>query len=188
MPTKSGHVISPPSIPSSSNRSMSLWSWNMSPERLCIRPSPPIPRTSGRRSKFEKPPLGENGRNTLIHDNDGKFGSKFKGLLKASGIKAIKTPPKAPRANALCERFMVRFNANVQTTSSSSTSISCIASSRLIPTTSINSVLIKASISIFLTRLMNRLPAQLSDSRARSFRRRCSTDLFHSYSYAHQLQ
>jgi transposase InsO family protein len=42
----------------------------------------------------------------LIHDNDGKFGSKFKGLLKDSGIKDIKTPLKAPRANALCERFM----------------------------------------------------------------------------------
>jgi transposase InsO family protein len=42
----------------------------------------------------------------LIHDNDGKFGLQFKGLLKDSGIKAINTPPKAPRANALCERFM----------------------------------------------------------------------------------
>jgi transposase InsO family protein len=42
----------------------------------------------------------------LIHDNDGKFGSQFKGLLRDSGIKAINTPPKAPRANALCERFM----------------------------------------------------------------------------------
>ena len=42
----------------------------------------------------------------LIHDNDGKFGGKFKSLLEDSGIEAIKTPPKAPRANALCERFM----------------------------------------------------------------------------------
>jgi putative transposase len=42
----------------------------------------------------------------LIHDNDGKFGDKFKSLLEDSGIEAIKTPPKAPRANALCERFM----------------------------------------------------------------------------------
>ena len=42
----------------------------------------------------------------LIHDNDGKFGGKFKGLLKNSGIRAIKTPLKAPRANAICERFI----------------------------------------------------------------------------------
>ncbi len=42
----------------------------------------------------------------LFHDNDGKFGSQFKNILKNSGIKAIKTPPKAPRANAICERFI----------------------------------------------------------------------------------
>jgi transposase InsO family protein len=42
----------------------------------------------------------------LIHDNDGKFGSKFRSLLRSSGIKAINTPHKAPRANALCERFI----------------------------------------------------------------------------------
>jgi transposase InsO family protein len=42
----------------------------------------------------------------LIHDNDGKFGSQFRGVLKASGIKPIKTPYQAPRANALCERFV----------------------------------------------------------------------------------
>jgi len=42
----------------------------------------------------------------LIHDNDGKFGSKFRGVLKASGIKPIRTSHQAPRANALCERFI----------------------------------------------------------------------------------
>ena len=42
----------------------------------------------------------------LIHDNDGKFGSQFKDILKDSGIKAIKTPPRAPRANSLCERYI----------------------------------------------------------------------------------
>ena len=42
----------------------------------------------------------------LIHDNDGKYGRQFKSLLKESGIKAINTPPKAPRANAICERFV----------------------------------------------------------------------------------
>ena len=42
----------------------------------------------------------------LIHDYDGKFGYLFKNILKNSGIKAIKTPLKAPRANAICERFI----------------------------------------------------------------------------------
>ncbi len=42
----------------------------------------------------------------LIHDNDGKFGRQFKSILNDSGIKAISTPPKAPKANAICERFL----------------------------------------------------------------------------------
>jgi transposase InsO family protein len=42
----------------------------------------------------------------LIHDNDGKSGGQFKGLLKDLGIKAINTLPKALGANAICERFI----------------------------------------------------------------------------------
>ena len=42
----------------------------------------------------------------LIHDNDGKFGSKFKSLLENSGIKPLNTPHRAPKANAICERFI----------------------------------------------------------------------------------
>lgn len=53
----------------------------------------------------EATPWGKRPR-FLIHDNDGKYGRQFKNLLKDSGIKAINTPPKAPRANAICERFI----------------------------------------------------------------------------------
>ena len=53
----------------------------------------------------EATPWGERPR-FLIHDNDSKFGSQFKNILKNSGIKAIKTPLAAPRANAICERFI----------------------------------------------------------------------------------
>jgi transposase InsO family protein len=42
----------------------------------------------------------------LIHDNDSKFGSCFVRVAKTSGIKLLKTPYHAPRANAICERFM----------------------------------------------------------------------------------
>ena len=42
----------------------------------------------------------------LIRDNDGKYGAKFKALLKHSGIEDKNTPPQAPRANAICERFI----------------------------------------------------------------------------------
>ena len=42
----------------------------------------------------------------LIRDNDSKFGSCFARVAATSGIKILKTPYHAPRANAICERFM----------------------------------------------------------------------------------
>jgi len=42
----------------------------------------------------------------LMHDNDSKFGTCFVRVVKTSGIKLLKTPYHAPRANAICERFM----------------------------------------------------------------------------------
>jgi transposase InsO family protein len=40
----------------------------------------------------------------LIRDNDDKFGAQFKRV--AAGIKILKTPVRAPKANAICERFL----------------------------------------------------------------------------------
>jgi putative transposase len=42
----------------------------------------------------------------LIRDNDSKFGSCFARVATTSGIKILKTPYHAPRANAICERFL----------------------------------------------------------------------------------
>jgi len=42
----------------------------------------------------------------LIRDNDSKFGSCFARVARTSGIKLLKTPIHAPRANAICERFL----------------------------------------------------------------------------------
>ena len=42
----------------------------------------------------------------LIRDNDSKFGSCFARVAITSGIKILKTPYHAPRANAICERFL----------------------------------------------------------------------------------
>jgi putative transposase len=42
----------------------------------------------------------------LIRDNDSKFGVTFARVTKTSGIKILKTPYHAPRANAICERFL----------------------------------------------------------------------------------
>jgi transposase InsO family protein len=42
----------------------------------------------------------------LIHDHDAKDGSAFARVAAASAIDAIVTPVRAPRANAVCERFL----------------------------------------------------------------------------------
>ena len=42
----------------------------------------------------------------LIRDNDNKFGSGFARVAVTSGIKLLKTPYHAPRANAICERYL----------------------------------------------------------------------------------
>ncbi len=42
----------------------------------------------------------------LIRDNDAKYGPRFDHLAAASGIRVLRTPLRAPRANATCERFL----------------------------------------------------------------------------------
>src|SRR5207244_13191585 len=42
----------------------------------------------------------------LICDNDSKFGSCFARVATTSAIEILKTPVHAPRANAICERFL----------------------------------------------------------------------------------
>ncbi len=42
----------------------------------------------------------------LIHDNDAKYGPHFSAVAVGSGIEVLRTPIKAPRANAICERLL----------------------------------------------------------------------------------
>jgi len=42
----------------------------------------------------------------LLRDNDGKYGAHFARLAAASGITILRTPVRAPRANAIAERFL----------------------------------------------------------------------------------
>jgi putative transposase len=53
----------------------------------------------------EATPFGQTPK-YLIRDNDSKFGSCFARVAATSGIKILKTPYHAPRANAICERFL----------------------------------------------------------------------------------
>lgn len=53
----------------------------------------------------EAPPYGERPR-FLLRDNDGKYGARFAQVAEASGITVVRTPVRAPRANAIIERFL----------------------------------------------------------------------------------
>ncbi len=53
----------------------------------------------------EATPYGQAPR-FLIRDNDRKFGLGFTSVTKASRIEVLRAPYRAPRANAICERFM----------------------------------------------------------------------------------
>ncbi len=53
----------------------------------------------------EATPFDERPR-LLIRDNDAKYGPRFDHLAAASGIRVLRTPIRAPRANATCERFL----------------------------------------------------------------------------------
>ena len=50
-------------------------------------------------------PFGE-GPRFLIRDNDRKYGSAFARVAKGTGIEVLRTPYRAPTANAICERFL----------------------------------------------------------------------------------
>jgi putative transposase len=62
-------------------------------------------RSLGAQQLREAPPYGQAPK-YLIRDNDSKFGSCFARVATTSGIGILKTPYHAPRANAICERFL----------------------------------------------------------------------------------
>jgi len=53
----------------------------------------------------EATPFNEHPR-FLIRDNDAKYGAQFEQVAASSGIRTLRTPIRAPRANAVCERFL----------------------------------------------------------------------------------
>jgi transposase InsO family protein len=53
----------------------------------------------------EATPFGQAPR-FLIRDNDRKYGSRFTRVAKGTGIEVLRTPYRAPKANAICERWL----------------------------------------------------------------------------------
>ena len=53
----------------------------------------------------EATPFGQ-GPRFIIRDNDDKFGADFDRVAHATGIRVLRTPVRAPKANAICERYL----------------------------------------------------------------------------------
>jgi len=53
----------------------------------------------------EATPFGS-GPHLLIRDNDRKYGASFSPVAFGTGIDVLCTPYRAPKANAICERFL----------------------------------------------------------------------------------
>ena len=49
----------------------------------------------------------------LIRDRDTKFTAAFDEVFRAGGVRIIKAPPQAPRANAICERLVGTMHREV---------------------------------------------------------------------------
>ena len=56
--------------------------------------------------QFREVVTGEQPYRFLIHDRDNIYSSEFDSGLKGMGLKILKTPFRAPQANAFCERLV----------------------------------------------------------------------------------
>ncbi len=64
------------------------------------------PTTDGTLQQFREVITGEKPYRFLIHDRDNICSSELDSALKAMGLSILKTPFRAPQANAFCERLV----------------------------------------------------------------------------------
>jgi len=56
--------------------------------------------------QFRECAIGDEGYKFIIHDRDSIYSSKVDSLLRSSVLRVLKTPYRAPQANAFCERLI----------------------------------------------------------------------------------
>ena len=49
---------------------------------------------------------GLHGVQFLVHDRDAKFSGPFDEIVRCEGVRVVKTPVRAPQANAIAERWV----------------------------------------------------------------------------------
>jgi putative transposase len=64
------------------------------------------PTASWTLQQFREALPGDRGHKFLIHDRDSIFSAELDGQLMPFGLKALRTPVRAPQANAYCERLI----------------------------------------------------------------------------------
>jgi putative transposase len=56
--------------------------------------------------QFRECVIGDEGYRFIIHDRDSIYSSEVDALLRALGLRVLKTPYRAPQGNAFCERLV----------------------------------------------------------------------------------
>jgi transposase InsO family protein len=56
--------------------------------------------------QFRECVIGDEGYKSIVHDRDSIYSSEVDSLLRALGLRVLKTPYRAPQANAFCERLI----------------------------------------------------------------------------------
>jgi putative transposase len=56
--------------------------------------------------QFRECVIGDEGYKFIVHDRDSIYSSEVDALLRALGLRVLKTPYRAPQANAFCERLI----------------------------------------------------------------------------------
>jgi putative transposase len=64
------------------------------------------PTAEWTKQQFRECVIGDEGYRFIVHDRDSIYSSEVDSLLRSLGLRVLKTPYRAPQANAFCERLI----------------------------------------------------------------------------------